>query len=188
MTNVVDRDDRLELYLQIKSAINEGTIRTKDISKSINRSERQIRRYFVEMSKLGMITLTNTSRVAITQEQTLKHQYISISKHEFLKTPQIKKWINGCIARGLSPQTIASYLHSVKYIFNFMRISPSEVLVSRESAIDFWIDFISEFKRNRPNQGTHIFRVSYKSLLASLGITFANNVGKVFGLSSRPDK
>lgn len=181
-------DDRLELFLQIKSMIGDSNIRTKDIAKTIHRSVRQTRRYFVQMSKMGLITLTNTARVAITQEQTKKYHYTTITREDFVKIPSIKKWINGCIARGVSPTSIRVYCASVKYIFSVMGAHPSQIITSRQRAIDFWIDFIAEFKRSKPALGTHGFRVAYKSFLAAHGITFANNVAKIYGLSSAHDK
>lgn len=168
--------------------ITEGNIRTKDIAKTINRSIRQTRRYFVQMSKMNLITLTDTARIAITQEQSKKYHYITISKDDFAKIPPIKKWINGCIARGISPETIGLYRASVKYIFSTIGAHPLDAISSRQRAIDFWIDFIADFKRNSPNKGTHNFRVSYKSFLASHGITFANNISKIYGLSSAHDR
>jgi len=183
-----DPDDKLELFLQIKSMISEGNIRTKDIAKSINRSIRQTQRYFVQMSEMGLVTLTDTARIAITTEQIKKYRYTTITKEDFAKIPPIKKWINGCIARGVSPESIRVYRRSVRYIFSMMGAHPSDVITSRQRAIDFWIDFISEFKLNKPDLGTHGFRVAYKSFLAAHGITFANNVAKIYGLSSAHDK
>lgn len=188
MSYLNDSDDKLEMFLQIKSMIGEGNIRTKDIAKSINRSVRQTRRYFLQMSKMNLITLTDTARIATTQEQIKKYQYFSITKEDFYKIPPVKKWINGCIARGVSPESIRVYRNNLRYIFSMMNAHPSEIITSRQKAIDFWIDFISEFKRNKPDLGTHGFRVSYKSFLAAHGITFANNVAKIYGLSSTHDK
>ncbi len=57
------KDDRIELMIKIKENMQDGIVRTKDIATSINRTERQTRRYLVEMSEIGMIALTESKRI-----------------------------------------------------------------------------------------------------------------------------
>ena len=182
------KDDQLELMLQINELISDGVIRTKDISEKINRSERQTRRYLVAMSKQKMITLTDSQRLEKSQDQIQKHHFNTISRDRFVQIPEIKKWIDGCLARGLKFKTISRYISYAKFIFNFMSENPSNVLLSKDEAIKFWVSFAADFRRHSPSKGTQCYRVTYKNLLAAHNIFFANRMGKMYGLSSAHDK
>lgn len=182
------KDDQLELMFKIKEFIDDGVIRTKDISEKINRSERQTRRYLVAMSKCKMISLTDSKRLEKSPDQLKKYHINTITRNSFVQIPEIKQWIDGCLARGLKFKTISHYISFAKFIFNFMSENPSNVLVSKEMAIKFWISFAADFRRHRPSKGTQCYRVAYKNLLASHNIFFANNMGKIYGLSSAHDR
>lgn len=182
------KDDQLELMFKIKELIDDGVIRTKDISEKINRSKRQTRRYLVQMSKYQMITLTDSKRLEKSQDQIKKYHFNVISRDEFVQIPEIKQWIDGCLARGLKFQTISGYISFAKFIFNFMSENPSNVLTSKESTIKFWILFAADFRRHHPSKGTQCYRVTYKNLLAAHNIFFANRMGKIYGLSSTHDR
>lgn len=182
------KDDQIELMLHIKDLISDGIIRTKDISEKINRSERQTRRYLVEMSKQKMLILTDSKRLDKSQDQIQKHNFNTLTRDCFVQIPEIKQWIDGCLARGLKFQTISRYISYAKFIFNFMSESPSNVLNSKDNAIKFWISFAADFRRYSPSKGTQSYRVTYKNLLAAHNIFFANRMGKIYGLSSAHDR
>lgn len=57
------KDDQLELMLHIKDLFDDGIIRTKDISENIGRSERQTRRYLVQMAGQKLISFTDSKRL-----------------------------------------------------------------------------------------------------------------------------
>lgn len=182
------RDDQLELMFQIKELINDGVIRTKDISEEINRSERQTRRYLVQMSKHKMISLTDSKRLDKSQDQIKKYHFNTITRDSFVQIPEIKQWIDGCLARGLKFITISRYISYAKFIFNFMSENPTNALESKDKAIKFWISFAADFRRDYPSKGTQCYRVTYKNLLAAHNIFFANRMGKIYGLSSAHDR
>jgi len=182
------KDDRIELMISIKEMMQNGIVRTKDIAASINRTERQTRRYLIEMSKTGMIHLTETKRLDKSPDQLKKQKFYIISKDEFAKIPEIKKWIDGCIARGVKATTINVLRNHLKFIFFYMSESPQNILVSRQDALDFWIRFASEFKQSKPSVGTHNYRAAYRNFLAAHDITFANRMGEVYGLSAKNDR
>ncbi len=182
------KDDRIELMFQIKDMIQDGTIRTKDIAESINRTERQTRRYLVEMSKMKMIHLTDSKRLDKSQDQIQKYHFNTITRDSFVQIPEIKQWIDGCLARGLKFKTISRYISYAKFIFNFMFENPSNVLDSKDNAIKFWISFAADFRRHSPSKGTQCYRVTFKNLLAAHNIFFANRMGKIYGLSSSHDR
>jgi len=172
------KDDQIELMLVIKDLISDGIIRTKDISEQINRSERQTRRYLVAMSKHKMITLTDSKRLDKSQDQIQKYHFNTITRDAFVQIPEIKQWIDGCLARGLKFKTISRYISYAKFIFNFMSESPPNVLNSKDNAIKFWISFAADFRRHFPSKGTQSYRVTYKNLLAAHNIFFANRMAK----------
>ncbi|MGY5149903.1 MAG: hypothetical protein ACW9W3_07550 [Candidatus Nitrosopumilus sp. bin_68KS] len=182
------KDDQLELMLHIRELISDGTIRTKDISEKINRSERQTRRYLVAMSQQKMISLTDSKRLDKSQDQIKKHNFNTISRDSFVQIPEIKQWIDGCLARGLKFKTISRYISYAKFIFNFMSENPSNALTSKDMAIKFWVSFAADFRRHHPSKGTQCYRVTYKNLLAAHNIFFANRMGKIYGLSSSHDR
>ncbi|MEK6931852.1 MAG: FaeA/PapI family transcriptional regulator, partial [Thermoproteota archaeon] len=66
---LAQKDDRIELLIKIKDMMQDGVTRTKDIAASINRTERQTRRYLIEMSKMKMIHLTESKRLDKTSDQ-----------------------------------------------------------------------------------------------------------------------
>ena len=174
--------------LHIKDLFDDGIIRTKDISEKISRSERQTRRYLVQMSRQKIISLTDSKRLVKSQDQIKKYHYNTLSKDKFVQLPEIKQWIDGCLARGLKFKTISSYISYAKFIFNFMSESPQNVLSSKKDAIRFWIKFAADFRIYHPSKGTQSYRVTYKNLLASHNIFFANRMGKIYGLSSAHDR
>lgn len=182
------KDDQTELMIHIKDLVDDGVIRTKDIAEKINRSDRQTRRYLVEMSKNKMISLTDSKRMDTSKEQIQRHHYNTISRDTFVRIPEIKLWIDGCLARGLKFQTISRYISNAKFIFNFMYESPSNVLASKDEAIKFWITFAAELRRHFPSKGTQCYRVTFKNLLAAHNIVFAHRMGKMYGLSSAHDR
>jgi hypothetical protein len=182
------KDDQIELMIQIKELLDDRIIRTKDISEKISRSEHQTRRYLVQMSKQKMISLSDSKRIQKSQDQIQKYHYHALSKDQFVQIPQIKQWIDGCLARGLKFKTISNYVSYAKFIFNFMSESPQNVLSSKENAIKFWVTFAADFRRYNPTKGTQSYRVTYKNLLASHNIFFANRMGKIYGLSSSHDR
>lgn len=182
------KDDRMEMMISIKEMIKAGIVRTKDIAISINRTERQTRRYLLEMANMGMINLTETKRLDKSPDQLKKQKFYIISKDEFAKIPEIKKWIDGCIARGVKATTINVLRNHLKFIFSYMSESPQNILTSRQDALDFWIRFASEFKQSKPSVGTHNYRAAYRNFLAAHDITFANRMGEIYGLSAKNDR
>ena len=89
------------------------------------------------MNKHKMITLINSQRLEKSSEQIEKHHFNTISLDPFVNIPEIKQWIDGCLARGLKFKTISAYISYAKFIFNFMPESPQNVLSSKERAIKF---------------------------------------------------
>lgn len=158
------KDDRIELMIKIKEMMQDGVTRTKDIATSIERTERQTRRYLVEMSKMNMINLTESKRLDKTSDQLKKQHFHILSKDEFVKIPEIRRWVDGCIARGVKATTIHVLRNHLKFIFNYMSESPQNILYSKKEALDFWIRFASEFRQSRPTVGTHNYRAAYRNL------------------------
>lgn len=182
------KDDQIELLIKIKEMMQDGVVRTKDIATTINRTERQTRRYLIEMSKMKMIQLTESKRLDKTSDQLKKQHFHILSKDEFVTIPEIRRWVDGCIARGVKATTINVLRNHLKFIFNYMSESPCNVLCSKKDALDFWVRFASEFRQSRPTVGTHNYRAAYRNLLAAHDITFANRMGAVYGLSAKNDR
>ena len=110
-----------------------------------------------------------------------------LSDNEFAKIPEIAKWMNECIARELSPNTIYHYFSTVRYMFNLIKVEVKDVLSSKEAALDFWTKFRVEYRKKHPQNGTHAFRVSYRNLLSSHDIFLNFGMAKLHGLSSAHD-
>ena len=89
------KDDQTELMIHIKDLVDDGVIRTKDIAEKINRSDRQTRRYLVEMSKNKMISLTDSKRMDTSKEQIDTIAMAYNNNHEisfsFIASPIILK-------------------------------------------------------------------------------------------------
>src|SRR3989338_9612958 len=120
------KDDQIELLIQIKEMMQDGVTRTKDIAASIDRTERQTRRYLVDMSKRNMIQLTESKRLDKTSDQLKKQHFHILSKDEFVKIPEIRRWVDGCIARGVKATTINVLRNHIKFIFNISE-SPQNI-------------------------------------------------------------
>ncbi|MHB8547471.1 MAG: hypothetical protein ACYDAJ_11980 [Nitrosotalea sp.] len=56
---------------------------------------------------------------------------------------------------------------------------PKNVIRSKKDAIETWVRFMIEFRKQNPTRGTHRYRVSFKNFLASFDITFAPRMGKI---------
>ena len=175
--------------LYCKRLIDSGTTSTSDLAILLQKSKKQTRRYIKKLAQKGLASLdSKTGRLQKTISQCLKAQYEALSDGEFRQLPEIQKWINDCIARGLHPKTIANMANSIKRLCNLVRIYPKQLTISKKSATDLWLRFAVEFRKQYPTKGTHIYRVSFKNFLASFDITFGHGMCKVHGLSSAHDR
>lgn len=101
--------------------------------------------------------------------------------------PEISKWVDDCIARGVKQRTIMQYVGRVRRIFGTIKTKPKNVIETKKSAIDFWTKFMVEFRKNNPEKGNHGYRTAFRNFLSSHDIIFAPRMGKVYGLSSAHD-
>lgn len=177
------REERL--FLKLKNMIDHETTSVTELSGKIGRSTRQTRRYIKKMASLGMVKLDPKTRMLV---KTKEMNFDSISKSNFAKIPEISKWIRDCISRDVSPYTISHYLNSVKFILCLTKAIPKNVIKSKKDAIETWVRFMVEFRKQNPTRGTQHYRVSFKNFLASFDITFAPRMGKIYGLSSSHDR
>lgn len=177
------REERL--FLKLKNMIDHETTSVTELSGRIGRSTRQTRRYIKKMASLGMVKLDPKTRMLVKIKEM---NFDFISKSDFAKISEISKWIDDCIARDVSPYTISQYLNSVKSIFRLTKTIPKNVTKSKKDAIEVWVRFMVEFRKQNPTRGTHHYRVSFKNFLASFDITFAPQMGKIYGLSSSHDR
>lgn len=132
-----------------------------------------------------MIQLDPETRMLVKKRMC---DYELFSKDEFVKIPEIEKWINDCIARDVQPSTISQYLKCVKSILTLTKTIPKDIIKSKKYAVEVWARFMVEFRKQNPARGTQYYRVSFKNFLASFEITFAPHMGKMYGLSSSHDK
>lgn len=109
------------------------------------------------------------------------------SAKNFSKNPVIAKWMDDCIARDVSLGTRQQYIRNVWYMFCIVNRDPKIVISSKKAAIKFWTKFMVEYKRVKPQNGTHGYRVSYKNFLASYDIIFPTRMATMYGLSSAHD-
>ncbi len=157
------REERL--FLKLKNMIDHETTSVTELSGKIGRSTRQTRRYIKKMASLGMVKLDPKTRMLV---KTKEMNFDSISKSNFAKIPEISKWIRDCISRDVSPYTISHYLNSVKFILCLTKAIPKNVIKSKKDAIETWVRFMVEFRKQNPTRGTQHYRVSFKNFLAEL--------------------
>ncbi|MEO9307159.1 MAG: hypothetical protein ABI342_02465 [Nitrososphaera sp.] len=174
-----------KLFLKLKNMIDNETTSITELAGKIGKSRRHTRRYIAKMASLGMVRLNPGTGTLV---KTKEINFDSISKTNFRKIPEISKWIKDCISRDVSPLTISQYLNSVKYILRLTKTIPKNVIKSKKDAIETWVKFMVEFRKQHPDRGNHCYRVSFKNFLASFDITFAARMGKMHGLSSSHDR
>jgi hypothetical protein len=174
-----------KLFLKLKNMIDHETTSVTELANKIGKSTRHTRRYIVKMANLGMVRLNPETGTLV---KTREINFESISKRDFRKIPEISKWVKDCISRDVRPHTISHYLNSVKYILRLTETIPKNVVKSKKYAIETWVRFMVEFRKQHPTRGNHHYRVSFKNFLASFDITFAPRMGKMHGLSSSHDR
>lgn len=169
-------------FLEIKKLIDSGVTSTKELASCTGRSQRQVRRYIINMAMVRIIKLdSKTSRLV------KKRKPKSFLDNNFTEVPEISKWIDDCIAREVKPRTISQYVNCVRHVFRSIRAKPGDVVSSKKSAIEFWTKFIVDFRKKNPEKGSHGYRTSFKNFLSSHYIVFPPRMGKIYGLSSAHD-
>ncbi|MGI0061311.1 MAG: hypothetical protein ACREBA_02535 [Nitrosotalea sp.] len=168
----------------MKDRIDEGITNVTVLSGLLGKSRKQTRRYIKDMACLGMVKLNPKTRTLLKERRS---EYAWLSKNSFGMIPEISKWMDDCIARQVKPKTMRQYLSFVKYICNKIDASPKEIVSSKKTAIEFWTRFIVAHRKERPDTGTHGFRIAYKNFIASHDIIFLPRMGKTYGLSSAHD-
>ncbi len=150
------RTEKELVYFKIKDLINQGVTSTSELALNINKSTRQTRRYLKAMARLRMVKLyVKTGR--LIKEGI---NYRSLSKDTFSKIPEISRGIDDCIARQIAPRTIQGYIQSVRYMFGVVKAKPSNVVSSKNNAIEFWTKFIVSYKKYFPSKGTRNIQVT----------------------------
>lgn len=166
----------------MKRLIDDGITSTTDLARILGRSSKQIRRYLANMSVMQMIQLDPQTGRLVKKERTKL-----LPEGDFTEIPEVLKWTDDCIARGVKPRTIAQYVRCVRHIFDTIKVNPKDVISSKKSAIEFWTKFMVEFRKKNPEKGNHGYRTSFRNFLSSHDIIFPPRMGKVYGLSSAHD-
>lgn len=170
------------IYFKVKSLIDDGITSTTDLARILGRSRKQIRRYLVNMSLMQMVNLDPQTGRLIKKKRSK-----SLPENDFTKIPEISKWIDDCIARGVNTKTIRQYVGCVRRIFDIIKVKPKDVISSKKSAIEFWTKFMVDFRKKNPEKGNHGYRTAFRNFLSSHEIIFPPRMGKVYGLSSAHD-
>lgn len=178
-----------ELFAYIKKLIDAGTTGTTELSGEIGKDVRTARRYLIKMSNEGMITLDeNSGRIAKTTMQQEADKLERINLDDFADNEVISKWLGDCEARGITARTIGNYFSAIKNIFAICPINPKYVVSSKNNALEFWRNFMKEYKlKTGKAKPTSLYRVAFKNLLDSYNIAFAHKMGKQHGLGSEHD-
>lgn len=177
-----------ELFQYIKKLIDNGITGTTELGQEIGKDPRQTRRYLVKMAELGMITLDSSSgRVAKTTMQDDADRLAKLDMDQFLQNEVIKAWYEDCKGR-VKPDTLGSYVSSLKSIFKDMPINPKAIVVSRKNALEYWKNYQSFHKQKTGlPKVKQPQRVAFRNLLDFYGISFGHKMGKKYGLGSEHD-
>ena len=173
-----------KVYPVIKDLVDQGITNITALGENIGRSRKQTRRYINDMARLGIVKLNPETRTVLKENRS---EYAWLADNSFAKIPEISKWMDDCIARQVTPHTMYQYMTTVRYIFNKINASPKYAVSSKKNAIEIWTRFIVARRKEKPDAGTHGFRISYKNFIASHEIIFLPRMGKTYGLSSAHD-
>lgn len=176
-----------ELYKYVLNLIkNENVTGTKALSERIGKKERQTKRILDQMAFLKLIEQDpQTGRLVKTAKQEKVEFDARLFEKDFNKIPEIKLFIEK--NQRIKPVTLGCYLSHLKKIFTTMKTNPASVLVSKNSAEEFFINYEQECRTLYPKkkdapQGQ---RVAYRQFIADVGgFVYAHGGAKEFGFGS----
>lgn len=185
---VVVTENELHDYM-LNLIHNEGITGTKALSQRIGKKERQTKRILDQMAFLGKIELDANNRLVKTVKQVdaefQEKMFTSTSK--FKNIPEIKKFNEKAIQRGVKKATLQQYNSSLKIIFKTMKTNPASVIVSKSSAEEFFMNYTVEAKKLYPQykDAPQSHRTAYRIFLDSVaGISYGHGMAKGVGFGS----
>lgn len=178
-----------EIFRYILDLIDSGITGTMALSKEIGKDKRTVRRYLVQMSKVGKITLDpHSGRLEQAITQPAEDQYSRLELDKFNQIPEISRWIRKCIARGVEPNGIMQMAGRVRNIFDTVKTHPKSACYSKKAALEFWENYSIEYKKaTGRTKVPQSYRTSFRNFLDAHDISFGHGMAKGYGLGSEHD-
>lgn len=178
-----------DIFKYILDRIDNGITETTELSREIGKDKRTVRRYLIQMSKLGKITLDpHSGRLEQTVKQPVEDQYIRLELDEFNQISEISRWIKKCMVRGVEPNGIKQMAGRVRNIFDTMKTHPKSVCYSKKAALEFWENYSIEYKKaTGRTKVPQSYRTSFRNFLDAHDVSFGHGMAKGYGLGSEHD-